>query len=241
MTQHRATERTEFFSVSPRLGVDSFTDVIWDFDGTIVPFDTEQALLRFLSRDPERKLGRLRALWGRALAWGDAHQFLEGRFKRLYARCLRGLTSEMLDVLAAELAQAIPLEDRLAMRAIHGQGLRMSVISCGTGDLCERTLKAAGLVDCFADIQANWFTWRDGRIQGITLTVSQPEDKVAAAERAGIDLRRAAFVGDGFTDVPLLDRAAVAILVDRSGEKAGWAKERGYCMVGSLVEVSGAL
>jgi phosphoserine phosphatase len=217
------------------------TEAIWDFDGTIVPFDTEQALLRFLSREPENKMGRLRALWGRALAWSDAHQLLEGRFKRLYARCLRGLTSEMLDALAAELARAIPLEDRLAMRAVHGRGLRMSVISCGTGDLCERTLKAAELADCFADIQANRFTWRAGRIQDITLTVNQPEDKVSAAERAGIDLRRAVVIGDGFTDVPLLDRAALAILVDRSGKKAAWAKGRGYRLVRSLVETAGML
>lgn len=217
------------------------TNVIWDFDGTILPFDSEQALLRSLSREPEHKLGRLRALWGRALAWGDAHQLLERGFKRLYARCLRGLRLEELDALAGDLAQAIPLEDRLAMRALHARIPRMTVISCGTADLSERVIRAIGLADCFAGIQANHFTWRDGRIHDIALTIHMPQDKVAAAERAGIDLRRAVVIGDGITDVPLLDRAALAILVDRSGRKAEWAKGRGYRAVRSLVEVMAAL
>jgi len=215
----------------------TLSDIIWDFDGTMLPFDTEQALLRSLWRQPQRKVGIAKALLGRLLAWADERNYLEGPFKRLYAFCLRGLPVTELDAVAEEIARHITPADRLAIRALASAGKRMVVVSCGTGDLSQRVLQHAGVLDCFAALEANWFTFWQSRIEGIDLHIHLPSDKLAAVARLGIALAEAVAIGDGVTDIPLLDRAACGILVDRSGEKATWAIARGYRVVRSLGEI----
>ncbi len=217
------------------------SDIIWDFDGTMVPFDSEQALLRSLSQRPRRKLGVAKALFGRLLAWADERNYLEGLFKRLYAFCLRGLPVTELDAVAEEIARHITPADRLAIRALANSGKRMVVVSCGTGDLSQRVLQHAGVLGCFAALEANWFTFWQNRIEGIDLHIHLPSDKLEAVARLGIDLADAVAIGDGVTDIPLLDRAACAILVDRNGKRATWAAARGYRVARSLAEIANLL
>ena len=218
--------------------ITSFNHVIWDFDGTILPFDSEQVLLRSLLQNPGRKTGIVKALLGRVFAWADRQGYAENSFKRLYAFCLRGLSVKELDIQAKESARHISDEDRRAIRAIHDLGKRMAIISCGTGDLSQRILKAAGLWDCFDRVEANWFRFRDNQIEGIDVRIHLPGDKVQAAIRLGIPLRQAIAIGDGMTDIPLLDQAGKAILVDRSGRKAGLVAAHGYRVARSLAEVA---
>lgn len=217
------------------------TDIIWDFDGTILPFDSEQALLQSLLHRYKRKVGLLKALLARAIAWGDRHGYLEHSFKRWYLFCLRGLPVQELDIVCRALARYIPLQDRQAIRALRDSGRRMFLVSCGTGDLCQRVLEAAALGHCFLGIEANWFTFRDRRIEGLDLHIHLAKDKIRAANRLGLALGGAAVIGDGITDLPLLDRARLPILVDRGGRKVRLAKERGYRLVKSLPEVKSLL
>ena len=212
--------------------------VIWDFDGTILPFDSEQALLLSLSSEPERKVGRINAWLGRGLAWADRHGVLQRSFKRLYARCLRGLPVEELDALAHTLAEHIPDEDRQAIREAHDLGAPMMVVSCGTGDLSQRVLMAAGLAGCFVSIEANWFTYREHCIEGMAPVIHAPEDKLKAVAGLGIDLANAIAIGDGITDVPVLDRARHPILLDRNGKRADLIARKGYLGARSLAEMT---
>ena len=176
------------------------TTVIWDFDGTLLPFDAEQALLRSLARDPGRKVGRCKAAVGRLVAWGDAQGLLERPFKPLYAYALRGLPEQELDLAAQEMALAITSEDRQALATIHAQGRRMIIVSCGTGDLIEHILAGAGIAAYFDHIEANWFRFARQRIEGLDLRIHLPIDKVAAVQRLGLPLSQAIAIGDGITD-----------------------------------------
>ena len=212
--------------------------IIWDFDGTLLPFDSEQALLLSLSREPKHYMGQVKARWGRWLAWADRHGYLARSFKRWYARCLRGLSVEALDAVAREAAQSISEGDRQAVRQMKEMDIPMVVVSCGTGDLGQRILLAAGLGDCFQDIEANWFTYWEHRIEGLDLVIHMPEDKLAAIRRLGIDLGQAMAIGDGLTDVPVLDRARYPILIDRTGKRADLIAAKGYHAARSLAQVS---
>ena len=212
--------------------------IIWDFDGTILPFDSEQALLLSLSQEPRRKLGSVRAWMGRRLAWADRHGHLSHSFKRLYVRCLRGLPVEALDTLARGLAEHISAEDRQAIREAHALGVQMMLVSCGTGDLSQRVLTAAGLADCFASIEANWFTYWEHLIEGMDLVIHEPEDKLEAIAALGIDVANSVAIGDGITDVPVLDRSRYPILLDRSGKRAGLIAKKGYHSARSLADVA---
>jgi phosphoserine phosphatase len=215
-----------------------FTAILWDFDGTLLPYDSEQALLLSLSDNHATKIGWLKARWGRALAWADNHGYLSRQFKDLYVRCLRGLADVNLDALAREIAPDITADDRQAVERAHALGVPMYVVSCGTGDLSHRVLQASGLADRFVGIEANWFTYWEHRIEGMDLVIHSPEDKLAAAERLGVDLATVAAIGDGITDVPLLDRAGLPILLDTRGRHAELAARKGYRRAASLSEVA---
>jgi phosphoserine phosphatase len=212
-------------------------DIIWDFDGTILAFDSEQALLESLSVQPRQKLGWRKAVWGRLLAWGDRKGWLGRFFKRLYIRCLRGLPVEELDALAYHLALHISPSEREAIRRIAGRGHRIVIVSCGTGDLIERTLAEAEL-DLYDHVEANWFTFWQGRIENMDLAIHMAADKLAAIDRLGLDLNRAVAIGDGITDIPVLDRARWPILLDRHGEKGPLIVRKGYYEARSLIEVA---
>ncbi len=216
-------------------------DVIWDFDGTLLPYDSEQALLRSLLRHPRRKVGVAKALLAQALAWADRRNLMERSFKRWYVRCLRGLPMDELDRLARAVARDISAADRQALRDIRALGARMFVVSCGTGDLSQRILRAAGVGDGFLAIEANWFTFWGNRIEGMDLTIHLPADKLVAARGLGVSLHRAVMVGDGVTDQPLLDEAAYPFLLDRTGSKQTLIRENGYIGARDLTQVAALL
>ncbi len=111
----------------------------------------------------------------------------------------------------------------------------MQVLSCGTADLSRGTLRAAGLADCFARITANPLIARDGRIAGIERRVIAPERKVDVVAQGGVPWEQIAAVGDGLTDLPLLDCVSLPILI-ATGEKAARYAGRGYHIVSSLSE-----
>ena len=206
--------------------------VFWDFDGTLIPFDSEQFLLEALFVEGDRT-PLSRSLGARLFVYGDRQGWHPGMLKVLYGWCLRGMPLAVLDGICERIATYISAADRAAIRSLAGGELRMAILSCGTGDLSQRTLRAAGLDDCFERIEANWFSTCDGYITGIERRIYLPETKVdIAAERSG-DLGSVVAVGDGLTDLPLLDRVGRPVLIAK-GSRAGHFAQRGYHIVPSL-------
>ena len=201
--------------------------ILWDFDGTLIPFDSEQFLLETLP------LRGLKALGARLFVHGDRRGWDPGRLKVLYGGCLRGTPLAALDGICTQLAAHISPPDSEALRSLAGQNGQMRVLSCGTANLSQGTLRASGLEDCFARTEANWLSVHDGRIVGIERCIYQPEYKVEIAARYGVPWERVVAVGDGLTDLPLLDHAGLAILI-ASGEKAAHYAHRGYRIVPTL-------
>ena len=203
--------------------------VFWDFDGTLIPFDSEQYLLESLFGDGRSPL---RAWGARLFVHGDRRGWHPGLLKVLYGRCLRGVPLSALDPIAEELAAHIAPPDREALCALAEDGPPMVLLSCGTADLSQRTLRAARL-DCFSAVEANQLLVNGERIAGIERRVTDPKTKVDVAAGYGVPWEEVIAVGDGLTDVPLLDRAGVAILV-AGGEKAHRFAGRPYHVVPSL-------
>lgn len=113
----------------------------------------------------------------------------------------------------------------------------MIVLSCGTADLSQRTLAYAGLGECFESIAGNRFNINRGLINGMTLHVPNPEDKVRWLECKGISAANVIAVGDGYTDIPLLDWAQTAVLVDRTGRKRIKYRHKNYRFISSPSEI----
>ena len=209
--------------------------VIWDFDGTLyplLPYDSEQVLLRLSCDQLTHGRHQVRNILARMLIHGDSHQWFKARYlrmayNRLYGRLLKGTPVCLLDRTAEKIAALISPEDRKSLRLMHGKGFRMLVISCGTQDLCERTLQAAGVRDCFETVRANPLRMEGDRIDGVEPRLVTAQDKLTAAGGlTGGNPRGVVAIGDGYTDIPLLDWAQYPVMMDpdRSKQAAYGAK-----------------
>ena len=207
------------------------TPIIWDFDGTIMPntpLDSEQELLSAkISSQPRTIFGRGLVAFRRAVIWADRRGYLLGPTKAAYLWGIYGATADELDRLCRWLAGRIPSADRRRYRELAALGHEMVVVSCGTWDLSTRVLAFAGIADCFGGVAANRLLWRGGQVVGQERALAAPEAKIEASVELGVRPDEAIVVGDGFSDVPLLDAAKDPVLMDR-GEGRAKLEARGY-------------
>jgi phosphoserine phosphatase len=213
--------------------------IVWDFDGTIlpsVPYDSEQTLLLYLLRQPGAKIPLREKIMARIALFSDRHELFPRLFKRVYTRLLTGAPASLLDPVCKDLAARISAQDRSVFSKLKELGFPMIVVSCGTRDLITRVLKEAGIEECFQRIEGNRFRIEDGRIAGFESLMADPAAKVRVlTESCGLASAQVVAVGDGYTDIPLLDWAGVSLLIDRGGKKA--AKMRRYRAIGSAPEI----
>jgi phosphoserine phosphatase len=214
--------------------------IIWDFDGTLLPndpYDSEQSLmLHKLDEDGENIPAILRGM-ARMMIYADNKEFLRKRFKRFYVWFMKGTHVSALDQVSERLAVKISAADRNVIHDLKIQAQKMIILSCGTADLSLRALKMAGLNDCFDIIEGNWFKVNGNRISGMTYGMDNPEDKVKFLQKNGFSPNNTIAVGDGYTDIPLLDWARVAIVMDRSGRKRKQFRNKKYRFISSIPEV----
>ncbi len=214
--------------------------IIWDFDGTLLPlspYDSEQTLVLYkLDESAPRPTFFIR-LTARFLIGADRRHMLRKTFKRFYIRLMRGTPATAIDQIGMRLSERIPTKDRQTIERLRAESYRMLVLSCGTADLSERTLSYAGLGDCFDGIAGNRFKIDRGLINGMTLHVPNPVDKVKWLARIGISADETIAVGDGYTDIPLLDWAKIGVLVDRTGQKRAKYRHKNYRFISSTSEI----
>lgn len=214
--------------------------IIWDFDGTILPsdpYDSEQTLLLYKVKGSEEKISFFKQVAAKAVIYADMKEWLKGSFKKYYLQILKGTRVEVLDKVAECLAQKISKADRRTFLKLKRDGHHMMILSCGTVDLIERILKLAELNDCFWPISGNRFRLLNDRIIGMDLHIVNPEDKLKTMEVRGIFADQSIVIGDGYTDLPLLDWAGIPVIIDRTGGKKEKYTNRGYHFISSIREL----
>jgi len=215
--------------------------IIWDFDGTLLPidpYDSEQSLLIFQMQQVAFKFPFHKKIASRAIIYADKKEWLPGKyFKWPYVRLLKNTPIHALDIVAEKLAEKISEIDRSSVRELARRGYEMLVISCGTADLSRRVLEFAGIGNCFSHILANRLTIRNSRIFGMRYSILAPKDKLTALHANNILPENCIAVGDGYTDIPLLDRVKFPVLIDRTGGKRRLAKAKGYHTIASIPEL----
>ena len=214
--------------------------IIWDFDGTLVPndpYDSEQTLMLYKLHETGEKIPFFIRALARALIYADQKEYFRKTFKRFYIRFMTGTAIDIFDPVGVRLAAKITQEDRQALMQLANQGHRMIVLSCGTANLAENTLQKAGLADCFESFAGNRFESTNGKISTMTLHIPNPEDKVRYLDKLEVEPGRCMAVGDGYTDIPMLDWAKIPVLVDRTGRKQPKYAGKNYHFVRSLPEI----
>lgn len=213
--------------------------IIWDFDGTLLPiepYDSEQFLLMYKINYSKNKIHFYNRLAVRALIYADRKQWIKS-FNKRSLPFLMGTKIEILDQVCGRLADKISATDRQALLDLKAAGHRMLVLSCGTADLSERILEAAGLGHCFDAIEGNRFRIENQKIAGMHSRLQNPADKLNYVRRRAIAPEGTLAVGDGYTDIPLLDWAGMAALLDPAGKKRKKFQKKNYHFIASVAEV----
>ncbi|MBW2517103.1 MAG: haloacid dehalogenase-like hydrolase [Deltaproteobacteria bacterium] len=214
--------------------------IVWDFDGTILPhapYDSEQSLLIHAMHRQQKPLGWLKKIYARAMIYADQHERLRKAFKMSYIRLLKGTPSAVLDEVCRHLTEKISTADRSVLRTLSEDGYDMMVLSCGTADLSERVLRFAGLLDCFSLIEGNRFRFADDRIAGMELRLPDPADKLQIIQRLNLSPDHTVVVGDGYTDLPLLNWSAIPVIIDRSGKKKKRFTSHNFYFISSIPKI----
>jgi phosphoserine phosphatase len=214
--------------------------IIWDFDGTILPiapFDSEQSLLIYRMSQPHKPFGWFKKCYTRAIIYADQRERLRKTFKRLYIQLLKGTTSSTLDEVCRRLAEKLATPDRLTLKKLKYEGYNMMLLSCGSVDLSERILKFAGIEDCFGVIEGNRFKFEEGRIVGMHLRLPDPDDKLTMTNKLNLSPQRTIVVGDGYTDLPLLNWSSIPVMIDRTGKKKKGFTSHNFHFITSIPEI----
>jgi phosphoserine phosphatase len=224
--------------------------IIWDFDGTLYPLrplDSEQALLKRRRAQLHKGFSRFQSLWIEGLIYGDRHQWFTSRpsrklYRMLYSWALKGTPATFLDQVAKDIAALISADDRKALHDLHARHFRMLVISCGTQELCEKILERAGVKKCFEAIRANPLKLKAGSIVGGVSCLVSAEDKLSLARKLTNDNPKGVVaVGDGYTDIPLLDWVQTPIMMDPDQSKQSTYAKKPYQFITAIDELPGLL
>ncbi|MGD2269083.1 MAG: HAD-IB family phosphatase [Desulfobacterales bacterium] len=214
--------------------------IIWDFDGTLLPsdpYDSEQTLLLHRLHTSGEPISASRRIIAKAAIYADRKEWLGASFKKFYLWVLRGSRIEILDRVSEILAKKITPLDRRALKRLSQKGHHMMVISCGTMDLIEATLQRAGLDRHFEIVPTNRFKKINGRISAMAYRILRPEDKLVIIHFLKLSPDNTIAIGDGYTDLPLLDWASVAVMMDRNGKKKQKYSGKDYIFISSIAEL----
>jgi len=214
--------------------------IIWDFDGTILPmapFDSEQSLLAYRMSQAENFFSWFKKGYTQAIIYADRREWFRKTFKKAYVRLLKGTPASTLDEVCQDLAEKISPADRNVFWTLKEDGYDMIVLSCGTADLSERVLKFAGLKDCFRLIEGNRFRFIANQIAGINFQIPDPDDKLEFAKNLKLSPERAIVVGDGYTDLPLLNWSSIPVMIDRTGKKRKRFTSHNFYFISCIPEI----
>ena len=185
----------------------------------------------------ENPFGLVKKAYVQAILYADRRERLRKTFKKSYLRLLKDTPTRVLDDVCRDLAEKIPATDRKVFRKLKRDGYEMMVLSCGTADLSERVLRFAGILDCFSRIAGNRFQYDADRIAGMQLQLPNPEDKLSMIKKLNLSPDRTMVVGDGYTDLPLLNWSSVPVIIDRDGQKKKQFTSHNFYFISSVTEI----
>ena len=195
--------------------------IVFDFDGTLYPirqFDSEQLLVHLLAQHADE---HFRAEAERFIADDQAGCFLLEDFHLRYAQMVKGATAELVDEVGKRLSTLVSEADRTALKGLReatdGQFI---ILSCGTENLAEAFLKHLGLSSLFPTIRGKRLHFNEGGYAHITVDIHTPLAKQKAIEELRGRFDTIISVGDGPTDIPMLQASDLGMIIDWDGNGA---------------------
>ncbi|NLZ76830.1 MAG: HAD family hydrolase [Spirochaetales bacterium] len=185
--------------------------VIFDFDGTLYPFrpyDSEQTLVLSHAKT-KGPLFRLRArLFVRADRKGA---FNNPQFYKRYERMIRDVDPALVEKTAKDLAGLLGKEDVEAIRDLATIA-DLAILSLGTENLAEFFLRELGLREEFFLIKGKRIRRKKGKAY-LKVNIGEAEDKRTHLESLRKSYGKIVAIGDGPTDIPMLEAADLGLLL----------------------------
>ncbi|MDD4301106.1 MAG: haloacid dehalogenase-like hydrolase [Sphaerochaeta sp.] len=185
---------------------------IFDFDGTLYPinsYDSEQLLI--LSAAKER--GVLFKKRGKHFIEQDQKGvFDDASFHHRYEKLVKRATPAMIDEVADILLSSIGKREKDALlRLSHISDL--GILTCGTENIARAFLQKLGVEDSFSFIRGKRLVRNEEGNFHLLVDIAGPGDKALAVDSLRADYKTIIAIGDGPTDIPMLEAADHGMIV----------------------------
>ncbi|WP_320121244.1 HAD family hydrolase [uncultured Sphaerochaeta sp.] len=185
---------------------------IFDFDGTLYPinsYDSEQLLI--LSAAKER--GVLFKKRGKHFIEQDLKGvFDDTSFHHRYEKLVKRATPAMIDEVAELLVSHIGEREKDALLELsHISDL--GILTCGTENIAQAFLQKLGMEDSFSFIRGKRLVRNEEDIFHLLVDIAGPGDKALAVDSLREDYQTIIAIGDGPTDIPMLEAADYGMIV----------------------------
>lgn len=219
--------------------------IAFDFDGTLYPlrpYDSEQRLLLKATR----QAGTLkRAIAKRAVLKDMKGMMHLGEFTHNYVKFTRNASAMLLDEAVEDLCSLVPDDALESLNRLRQEtGAEFCIISCGTVNLIDRYLVKMNVGDVFGNRTGKVFDTTGDRLASVEISVRTPQDKVRVLndEIKRIEVTTGTrpltiAVGDGPTDIPMLQNSDLGVLIDWDKRPDEVPERQGFPLAGSVDEV----
>jgi phosphoserine phosphatase len=187
--------------------------IAFDFDGTLYPFhpyDSEH-LLMLRCASHKGLLNRRRARI--AVSQDLAGKYDWARFTAAYRANTGSVQKQMFSDVARSLLARVPA-GQFDLFPMLGKIADLGIISCGTENIAVPFLEQAGLAPLFGPIVGKRFLFPDPGPTRMEIRVKGPEDKARVFDRLRAGYAKTVAIGDGPTDLAMLEQADLALVVD---------------------------
>ncbi|MBI9093794.1 MAG: haloacid dehalogenase-like hydrolase [Sphaerochaeta sp.] len=191
--------------------------ITFDFDGTfypLYPYDSEQRLILSTAR-VRGHLNRVRAK--RMVLKDRQGEMALGEFNRRYHDLLSGCTHSQIEEVAKELFNLVDPKQYSLLKDLSTKA-DLAILSCGTENIIRAFLSLHKIDHHFFQVSGKSLHFNKGSKPDIVCTIGNPEEKRAAFATLKKNYVHTIAIGDGPTDIPMLEEAELGLIIDWSGE-----------------------
>jgi phosphoserine phosphatase len=193
--------------------------IAFDFDGTLYPlnpYDSEQRLVLSTARGR----GHLNQVRAKRMVLKDRQGKMGlGEFNRRYHDLLSGCTPFQIEEVAKELFSLVDPKQFALLKELFSIA-DLAILSCGTENIIHAFLSLHAIDHHFFQVSGKSLHFNKGSKPDMVCTIGNPEEKRAAFANLKKNYAYTIAIGDGPTDIPMLEEADLGLIIDWSGEGA---------------------
>jgi len=193
--------------------------IAFDFDGTfypLLPYDSEQRLVLTTAKG-RGHLNRVRAK--RMVQKDREGRMGLGEFNRRYHDMLGSCTPALIEEVAEDLFALVERKQYSPLK-ILSEKADLAILSCGTENIIHAFLAKHAIEHYFFLVSGKSLHFGEGSKPSIITTIGSPEEKRSVFSALKEKYDRTIAVGDGPTDIPMLEEADLGLIIDWRGKGA---------------------